>query len=326
MRRYFAKRLFHLVFVLLAVSIVIFSMIHLAPGDPLVVLLGERATPEQMEKMRQAFGLDQPLYVQYWLFMQNAVQGNFGVSIRHGVPSGKLIFDRLPVTLELVLASMVIAVPLSVLAGIVASLRQNSWWDYFASFFSLFGVSIPSFWIGIMLILTLGVVLEIFPVMGRPEWSLWEGMIRALHGEWKYLMKFLHHLFLPALTNALWMMGLVTRLTRTSMLEVLREDYVRTARGKGLRESWVIAKHALKNALIPVITVIAIQFGSVLGGAVITETVFSWPGMGRLMIDSVYNRDYPVVQAGVIICAFLFAVVNLIVDFLYTLLDPRIKY
>jgi ABC-type dipeptide/oligopeptide/nickel transport system permease component len=326
MTRYIAKRLFHLVFVLIAVSVVIFSIIHLAPGDPLVVLLGERATPEQMEKMRQAFGLDKPLYFQYLLFMRNALEGNFGISIRHGVSSGSLIFARLPVTMELVLASMVIAVPLSILAGIIASLRQNTWWDYFASFFSLFGVSIPSFWIGIMLILTLGVFLEVFPVMGRPEWSLWEAFLRVFHGEWRPLAIFLHYLFLPALTNALWMMGLVTRLTRTSMLEVLREDYVRTARGKGLRERWVIVKHALKNALIPVITVIGIQFGSVLGGAVITETVFSWPGMGRLMIDSVYNRDYPVVQAGVIICAFLFAMVNLIVDFLYTLLDPRIKY
>lgn len=326
MRRYLLKRMLHLLFVLIIVSIVIFAMIHLAPGDPLIVLLGERATTEQIELMRQAYGLDKPLYVQYLIFMKNTLEGNFGLSIRHGVSAGSLIFERLPITLELVVASLIIAVPLSIFTGVIAAMRQNTWWDYFASLFSLFGLSIPSFWIGIMLILLLGVFLEWFPVMGRPEWSLWEAVGRCLHGEWRPLGVFLHHLFLPGLTNALWMVGLVTRLTRTSMLEVLNEDYVRTARGKGLRESWVIAKHALKNAMIPVITVIAIQFGSVLSGAVITETVFSWPGMGRLMVDSVYNRDYPVVQAGVIICAFLFAVVNLIVDFLYTLLDPRIKY
>jgi len=326
MRRYLLKRMLHLIFVLIIVSLVIFAMIHLAPGDPLVVMLGERATTEQIEKMRQAFGLDQPLYVQYLIFMKNTLEGNFGISIRHGVSAGSLIFERLPITLELVVASLIIAVPLSIITGVIAAMRQNSWWDYFASLFSLFGLSIPSFWIGIMLILLLGVFLEWFPVMGRPEWSLWEALARCLHGEWRPLGVFLHHLFLPALTNALWMVGLVTRLTRTSMLEVLNEDYVRTARGKGLREFWVISKHALKNAMIPVITVIAIQFGSVLSGAVITETVFSWPGMGRLMVDSVYNRDYPVVQAGVIICAFLFALANLIVDFLYTLLDPRIKY
>jgi peptide/nickel transport system permease protein len=326
MKRYILRRIFHLGLVLIAVSVIIFSIIHIAPGDPLVVLLGERATAEQIEKMRQAFGMDKPLHVQYFIFMQNALKGNFGISIRHGISSGSLIFEKLPITLELVVASLLIAVPLAIFTGVVAALKQNTWWDYFASFFSLFGLSIPSFWIGIMLILFLGVFLEWFPVMGRPEWSLWQSIVKAFQGEGQYLLTFLHHLFLPALTNALWMMGLITRLTRTSMLDVLREDYIRTARGKGLRESRIVALHALKNAMIPVVTIVAIQFGSVLGGAVITETVFSWPGMGRLMVDSVYNRDYPVVQAGVIICAFLFAVVNLIVDFTYTLLDPRIKY
>ena len=326
MNVYILKRCGQLIIVLIVVSLLIFSMIHLAPGDPLVVLLGERATADQMQRMRQAFGLDQPLHVQYLKFMRNCLQGNFGISIRHGVPSGGLVFERLPITLELVLASMLIAIPFSVCTGVIAAVRQNSWWDFSASFFSLFGVSMPSFWIGIVLIIIFGVALEWFPVMGRPEWSLWHSLFLALRGEWHPLLTFLRHLFLPALTNSLWMMGMVTRLTRTSMLDVLKEEYVRTARGKGLREWRVISKHALKNALIPVLTVVAIQFGSVLGGAVITETVFSWPGMGRLLVDSVYNRDYPVVQAAVIICAFLFAVVNLIVDFVYTLLDPRIKY
>jgi peptide/nickel transport system permease protein len=326
MNRYILKRCGQLLIVLIAASILIFSLIHLAPGDPLVVLLGERATAEQMQQMRQAFGLDQPLSVQYLRFLRNCLQGNFGVSIRHGIPSGGLVLERLPITLELVLASMVLAIPLSIFTGVIASIRQNTWWDFLASFVSLIGVSMPGFWIGIMLIIVFGVALEWFPVMGRPEWSLWQSLLLVLSGKWHPLLTFLRHLCLPALTNSLWMMGMVTRLTRTSMLDVLKEEYVRTARGKGVREWWVISKHALKNALIPVLTVVAIQFGSVLGGAVITETVFAWPGMGRLMVDSVYNRDYPVVQAGVIICAFLFAVVNLIVDFVYTLLDPRIKY
>jgi peptide/nickel transport system permease protein len=326
MNRYILKRCGQLIIVLLAASILIFSLIHLAPGDPLVVLLGERATAEQMQRMRQAFGLDQPLQIQYLRFLGNCLRGDFGISIRHGIPSGGLVLERLPITLELVLASMVLAIPLSIFTGVIASIRQNTWWDFLASFVSLIGVSMPAFWIGIMLIIVFGVALEWFPVMGRPEWSLWQSLLLVLHGEWRPLLTFLRHLCLPALTNSLWMMGMVTRLTRTSMLDVLKEEYVRTARGKGLREWWVIAKHALKNALIPVLTVVAIQFGSVLGGAVITETVFAWPGMGRLMVDSVYNRDYPVVQAGVIICAFLFAVVNLVVDFAYTLLDPRINY
>jgi len=326
MHAYILKRCGQLIIVLIAASIFIFSMIHLAPGDPIVVLVGERATAEQMQRMRQAFGLDQPLHVQYLKFLGNCLQGNFGISIRHGVPSGRLVLERLPITLELVFASMLIAIPFAIFTGVIASIRQNSWWDFSASFFSLFGVSMPSFWIGIVLIIVFGVVLEWLPVMGRPEWSLWSAAGIALTGNWQPLGTFLRHLFLPALTNSLWMMGMVTRLTRTSMLDVLKEEYVRTARGKGLREQWVITKHALRNALIPVLTVVAIQFGSVLGGAVITETVFAWPGMGRLLVDSVYNRDYPVVQAAVIICAFLFAVVNLIVDFLYTLLDPRIKY
>jgi peptide/nickel transport system permease protein len=326
MKRYLLKRCGQLVVVLIAASIVVFLLIHLAPGDPLLVLLGERATAEQVQRMREAFGLDQPLHVQYLKFLKNCLQGNFGISIRHGVPSGTLVLERLPVTLELVLASMLIAIPLAIFTGIVASIRQNTWWDFLASSVSMFGVSMPGFWIGIVLIIVFGVALEWFPVMGRPERSLWQSLALALGGEPRPLLTFLHHLFLPALTNSLWMMGMVTRLTRTSMLDVLREEYVRTARGKGLREGWVISKHALKNALIPVVTIVAIQFGSVLGGAVVTETVFAWPGMGRLMVDSVYNRDYPVVQAGVIICAFLFAVVNLVVDFVYTLLDPRIKY
>jgi ABC-type dipeptide/oligopeptide/nickel transport system permease component len=304
MPRYLIRRLGRALFALWGISTIVFVVLRLS-GDPAVLLLPQEASVEDVRRLRHDLGLDDPLLGQYVRFLGHSVVGNFGESLRHREPAIHLVGSHLWATLELSFTAFFIAAMVAVPIGILAALKANSQYDYAVMTLTLIGQSAPTFWIGIMLILAFGLELRWFPIGGRGT---------------------LAHLVLPALTLAAFVMASVARLTRASMLDVLRLDYINTARAKGLSTSRVVWKHALKNAAIPVVTIMGLQFGALLGGAVVTETVFSWPGIGRLAIQAIYNRDYPVVQATVCIAAAFFVVINLVVDLLYTLLDPRIRY
>ena len=304
MRRYVIRRLGRTLLALWGVSTIVFCVLRLS-GDPAVLLLPQEASVEDVLRLRQDLGLDDPFLVQYLRFLGSAALGDFGESLRHREPAMALVASHLWATIELSLAAFGIAVLVAVPAGILAAVKPNSLYDHAVLTLALLGQSAPTFWIGIMLILAFGLGLRWFPIGGRGSWS---------------------HLVLPALTLGAFAMASIARLTRSAMLEVIRLDYINTARAKGLRESRVIWKHALKNAAIPVVTIMGLQFGALLGGAVVTETVFSWPGIGRLAIQGIYNRDYPVVQATVFIAAVFFVGINCVVDLLYTILDPRIRY
>ncbi len=302
---YVVRRLFLVIPTLVGVSIAVFAMVRLIPGDPALAMAGPHATPQYVEFVRHDLGLDQPLHVQYGRFLSSLLRGNLGNSTRTRRPVTAELWDRFPHTVELTLASLFIATVLGLPAGIISAAKRYSIFDNISMLVALIGVSMPVFWLGLMLMLLFSVTLGWFPSVGRGT---------------------LLHLFLPALTLGASSMAFVARITRSSMLEVLKQDYVTTARAKGLRERRVIYEHALKNALIPVVTVMGLQLGILLGGAVLTETVFAWPGVGRLMVDSIQARDYPVVQGAVLLLAVAFVMVNLVVDLTYGLLDPRIKY
>ena len=304
MQRYLIRRLGRTIFALWGVSTIVFVVLRLS-GDPAVLLLPQEASVEDVMRLRQDLGLNDPLLLQYLRFLGNSAMGNFGESLRHREPAMVLVRAHLWATLELSFAAFFIAVIVAVPIGILAAVRPNSLYDHAVMTLALIGQSAPTFWIGIMLILALGLGLRWLPIGGRGGLS---------------------HLVMPAITLGAFAMASIARLTRSAMLEVIRLDYINTARAKGLREGRIIWKHALKNAAIPVVTIMGLQFGALLGGAVVTETVFSWPGIGRLAIQGIYNRDYPVVQASVFIAAVFFVGVNFVVDLLYTILDPRIRY
>jgi peptide/nickel transport system permease protein len=304
MQRYIIRRLGRTLVALWGVSTIVFIVLRLS-GDPAVLLLPQEASVEDVLRLRQDLGLDDPFLVQYLRFLGSSALGDFGESLRHREPAMTLVVSHLWATIELSLAAFGIAVLVAVPIGILAAVKPNSLYDHAVLTLALLGQSAPTFWIGIMLILAFGLGLRWFPIGGRGSWS---------------------HLVLPAITLGAFAMASIARLTRSAMLEVIRLDYINTARAKGLRESRVIWKHALKNAAIPVVTIMGLQFGALLGGAVVTETVFSWPGIGRLAIQGIYNRDYPVVQATVFIAAVFFVGINCVVDLLYTILDPRIRY
>ncbi|MBT9160026.1 MAG: Glutathione transport system permease protein GsiC [Dehalococcoidia bacterium] len=299
------RRLLLTIPVLIGVSLLVFSMVRLIPGDPATAIAGVHATPEFIEQIREEYGLDKPLHIQYSIFMGNLLRGDLGVSARTGRPVTTEIWDTFPNTVELTVASMVIASLIGIGAGVISATKRNSIFDNSSMLVALFGVSIPVFWLGLMLMLLFAVILGWFPATGRGTIS---------------------HLILPAITLGTASAAIIARMTRSSMLEVLHRDFIITARAKGLREQIVVYKHALKNALIPVVTIIGLQLGTLLGGAVLTETVFAWPGVGRLMVDSIMARDYPVVQGAVLLLALTFVFVNLFVDILYSFLDPRIRY
>ncbi|MDR7434814.1 MAG: ABC transporter permease [Armatimonadota bacterium] len=305
MHRYLAWRVMIMVPMLLGVSMIVFVLIRLIPGDPAELLASQWATAEDIALVRHAWGLDRPLPVQYVVFLGNLLRGDLGRSVASGVPVAAEIAERYPATLLLAAASMAVAVAVGGTAGIVSARRPYSLWDNVVMVLALVGVSTPAFWSGLMLIYLFGVVLGWLPIsgMGTPR-----------------------HLILPAVTLGLVAAGIIARQTRSSMLEVLAQDYIRTARSKGLDEIAVTYRHALKNALIPVVTIVGLQFGTLLGGSVVVETVFAWPGMGRLLVDAILMRDYPVVQASVLLFATTFAFINLLVDVLYAFLDPRIRY
>ena len=285
------------------VSTVVFVVMRLS-GDPTPLLLPPDAPQSEIFRLRKELGLDRPLPVQYAVFLGNLVRGDFGQSIRYKGPALAVVTERLPATIELGLTSFGLAVLIAIPIGLLSAVYRNTLLDHAAMGLALVGQSAPTFFLGILFILVISVNLGLVPTSGRGDWR---------------------HLVLPAVTLGLFGMASIARITRSSMLEVLRADYIRTARAKGLAETLVIAKHTLKNAAIPIVTITGLHFGSLLAGAVVTETVFAWPGIGRLAIQSIYNRDYPVVQCVVLLSAALFVVVNLAIDALYGLLDPRIR-
>jgi ABC-type dipeptide/oligopeptide/nickel transport system permease component len=303
MKTFFARRLLQSLVVLFGVSFVVFGILHLT-GDPALVLLPPDASAEDVRRFREVMGFNDPFLVQYGRFLRGALQGDFGQSIRHGESAFGLVVERLPATFELAGAALLLALCLAIPAGIVSAVRRNSVVDYVATVVALFGQSLPTFWLGIMLILLFSVQLQLLPSSGRGN---------------------VEHLVLPAVTLGLFTTARITRLTRSGMLEVLGQDYIRTARAKGVSDPPVVWKHALKNAAIPIVTIVGIELGTLLGGSVITETIFAWPGVGRLSVQAIANRDYPVVQAAVFLLASTFVVVNLVVDVVYTYLDPRIR-
>ncbi|HUW09516.1 MAG TPA: nickel ABC transporter permease [Anaerolineae bacterium] len=305
MGRYIAYRLILTIFVLLGVSLVVFFMIRLIPGDPAQLLADQWATKEDIEQLRRDMGLDRPITVQYLIFMDRVLHGDLGNSIITKVPVTSEIAARFPYTLTLAVIGTVIAVVIGTLAGTVSAVKPFSIFDNTAMILSLLGVSTPAFWLGLMFMLVFSVRLGWLPAMGAATPK---------------------HLILPSLTLGLLTAGVIARQSRSSMLQTLQEDYIVTARSKGLRERVVVYRHALKNALIPVVTIVGLQFGHLLGGAVLVESVFSWPGMGRLLVDAIFTRDYPIIQGAVLMFAMVFALVNLGVDLLYGLLDPRIGY
>ncbi|MDD2353030.1 MAG: ABC transporter permease [Atribacterota bacterium] len=333
MKWYLTKRLLMLIPVLLGASILVFSLIHLAPGDPARTIAGEHASIQTIERIQEKYGLNKPLPTQYWIWLKQALQGDFGRSIVSNEFVSKEIWDRFPNTVELTVLAMFIAVAVGVFAGIVSASRQYSLLDYSVMGVALFGVSMPVFWLGIMLMMIFGVYLRWLPIGGRISIMIPFTRITGFYlldsliaGNWAAFISSLRHLILPAIALGTIPMATIARVTRSSMLEVLRQDYIRTERAKGLSERLVIYKHAVRNALIPVVTVIGLNFGLLLAGAILTETVFSWPGLGRYVVKAVQMRDYPAVQGCVLFFAFIFVIVNLITDLIYVYIDPRIKY
>lgn len=333
MLRYLVKRLLLVFPVLFGVSVMVFLVMHLFSTDPAALMLGQHATAEQVEALREQLGLNDPLYIQYGRFLWGVLHGDLGRSLMTKTPVLEELLTRFPATFELAIASVFIATVVGVTMGVIAAVRQYSFFDYFSMIASLLGVSMPIFWLGLILIVIFSVNLHWLPVSGRIAVGMEPMAITGsylldslLTGNMPAFISALKHLALPAIALASYSTAIIARMTRSTMLEVVRQDYIRTARAKGLAEKIVIIKHALRNALIPIITVIGLQIGMLLSGAVLTETVFSWPGMGSLMIAGILASDYPLVQGGVLVIATMFVLVNLLVDLLYAYLDPRIHH
>jgi ABC-type dipeptide/oligopeptide/nickel transport system permease component len=301
---YVGRRVAQTALILIGITVVVFWVIRLS-GDPVLLMLPADASQQDIERLRQSLGFDQPVHVQLWRFMERVATGDFGKSLRFQEPALPLVLDRLPNTVLLALTALSISTLVAIPLGVLSAVRRNSSWDYAAMFVALLGQSMPIFWTGIMLITVFSVALDLFPSSGS-------GTFR--------------HLVLPAVALGFFSTGRVTRLVRGGMLEVLGQDYVRTARAKGLAERGVVYRHALRNCLLPVITIIGLELGSTLGGAVVTEMVFAWPGVGRLIVSAIFARDYPLVQAAVFVVAAMFVLVNLAVDLLYAVVDPRVRY
>jgi len=357
--RYIIRRLLLLIPVLLGISIITFAMLRLIPGDPAHVMMGERATEEALAQFREKMGLDQPVYVQYARYMRGLLKLDLGRSISTNRPVLQEIAQRFPATFELTLGAMTFAALFGIIAGIIAAYRHNSFADVSIMLFSLIGVSMPIFWLGLMLAYLFAFKLQWLPPSGRltigvnllplaQAWGFvevgaeslpqggWIGLLNffsgfyvldaILTGNWRALWDVLKHLVLPSIALGSIPMAIIARMTRSSLLDVLGEDYIRTARAKGLHERVVLFVHAMRNAMLPIITVTGLQMGFLLGGAILTETIFSWPGLGRLVVNRILARDYPTVQGSVIVIALLFVLINLIVDVSYAYLDPRIRY
>jgi len=301
--RFLTYRLARMVVALWCVVTVVFIVMRLS-GDPVPLLLPPDAPIADMERLRSEMGLDRPIYIQYGVFVRQALKGDFGRSIHFRTSAMTVVWERIPATLELAFASFLCAVVVAIPAGVLSAIKRGGTYDNIVMGVALVGQAAPTFYIGIMLILVCSLWLGLFPTSGRGDWR---------------------HMVLPAVTLGAFAMASIARITRSAVLEILRADFIRTARAKGLPEFWTIAKHTMRNAAIPIITIVGLQFGNLLGGAVITETIFSWPGIGRLAIQSIYSRDYPIVQSVVFMTAVMFVVLNLLVDVAYGILDPRIR-
>lgn len=328
-----SRRIIGAIPVLIGISFLIFLLMHIAPGDPVALLLGDDATPADIERTRREWGLDKPLMVQYWEFLSRAVVGDFGRSLKFNEPVMKLVAERLPATLELAFASLFVAILISVPLGVYSAIKHNSWLDHAGMSVALIGVSLPNFWLGIMLIYFLGGQMNLLPVAGRVEYGIEIQSITGLYlidslitGNVAGLWSVMQHLLMPAVTLGSSLAAIVTRISRSSVLEVMRQDYITTARAKGLSEKNVIWRHILRNSLITITTILGLQLGALLSGSVITESVFSFPGIGDLLIQSISARDYKLTQVLILIFAVTYFVVNLLVDLLYSLIDPRIKF
>ena len=305
MTRYIIRRLALSLVVLIGVSILVFGLIHLAPGDPARLMLYDTAPEEEVQAMRKTLGLDQPLYLQYWLFLSKALRGDLGRSLYYKEPALRIILEHMPATAELTFAALLVSLVVAVPMGIVSAVRRDTVWDYAGMLLATIGQATPVFWLGLMFILLFSVQWTVLPSSGRGG---------------------IGNLLMPAVTLGAPLMALVTRLVRSGMLDILGEDYIRTARAKGLPNPAVVYRHALRNMLIPLITVVGLQLGALLGGAVITETIFAWPGVGRLVVTAITARDYPLVQAATLLVSVYFVGINLLLDVLYVYIDPRIRF
>ena len=331
--RYILSRLIWLPVVLWAVASLTFVVLRLVPGTAIdSASLYNNLSVDQVNAYKAQWDLDKPVWQQYTIFISDMARGDLGISMTSAVPVTTLLASRLPSTIELAVVAMIVSSILGIGAGVIASVTKNKALEWFVRVGSLLGLSVPWFWIAIVLIIIFAVRLGWMPVSGRldagmPYETITNFMLidTIITGNWPALLSFLHHLILPAAAIGLTSAGYVARLTRAAMLEVLRADYVRTARSKGLQERFVVMKHAFRNALLPILTSQGLQFGTLLGGAVITEMVFAWPGMGRLLMDGILRRDYPIVQASVIVVASIYVLVNLVVDLLYHVVDPRLR-
>jgi ABC-type dipeptide/oligopeptide/nickel transport system permease component len=333
MATYLVKRLAGTIPVLLLISLLVFLLIHAAPGDPTLMLLGEETNAAEVATARERWGLDRPLYIQYLKFVASTVTGEFGKSFKYAEPVSQVIKTRLPATIELAIFSIAIAIVLAIPLGVWAGSKPNSWLDNVGTTCGLFGISMPSFWLGIMLILLLAGVLNLLPTSGRSTYGVAGAEITGfylidslLQKNWKAVWDGLTHIFMPALALGVNMLGILMRVTRSSVLEVMNEDYVVTARAKGLAEKNIVWRHVTTNALIPVITVVGLELGTLLSGSIIVETVFAWPGSGSLLITALNARDYPLVTGIVLTYTAAFVIINLIIDGLYGVIDPRIRY
>ncbi|UII56654.1 ABC transporter permease [Cytobacillus spongiae] len=333
MLAYTFRRLFMLVPVLFGLSLIVFFMIRAIPGDPAQIILGQLATKEAIAQLTRELGLDQPWYTQYFHYLGGLLTGDLGESLKTKAAISEEIWPYLAATMELSFCAMFIAIVIGVNAGIISAWFQNSWFDYVAMVFALVGVSMPIFWLGLMEQWVFAINLEWLPTSGRenvrnPVEAITHLYVidTLLQGKFEQTWDVVKHLVLPSFALATIPMAIIARITRSTMLEVMRSDFIRTARAKGLRMFWVVYKHSLKNAIIPVLTVIGLQTGLLLGGAILTETIFSWPGIGRYIYDAINYRDYPVIQSGILIIALIFVMINLVVDLLYAAIDPRIKY
>jgi len=302
---YLLRRLWQSALTLVGVSLLVFVILRVIPGDPAKMLLPEGAPQSAIEELNRELGLREPIWIQYGLFVRSVVRGDFGQSFQYRAPALRVVVERVPATIQLALTAMVLTVLVGVSIGVLAAVRRGTGYDYAGTVLAVLGQSLPNFWLGIMLVLLFGVTLRWLPTSGFQGWQ---------------------YLVLPSITLAAFPTALVARLTRSSLLEILSQEYIRTGRAKGLAEPAVILRHALRNATIPLLTLLGLQIGTLLGGAVITESIFAWPGMGKLVVDAIFFRDFPVVQTVLILSATLFVAINLLVDVLYTVLDPRIRY
>lgn len=332
MPAFILRRFLILIPTLLGVSIIVFMMLRLTPGDPAELLLGERATESALQEVREHLGLNEPLYVQYGLFLKRLMKGDLGETIWTRQQVWIEVKQRFPATIELALVALCISCFFGVLLGIVSATRQYSLFDYLSMLGALAGVSMPIFWLGLVFMLIFSLNLGWLPISGRLDVHINLEVITnfyildaVLTRNWEALRDALWHIIMPAVTLSTIPTAIVARMTRSSMLEVLRQDYIKTAKAKGLSNFKVIFKHALRNALIPVVTTIGLQFGILMGGAILTETIFAWPGVGKWMYDAVMQRDYMVIQGGTLFIATIFVVINLLVDVLYAVINPRIS-